>query len=199
MHGRLGHGEARAFPAERRGWCGSGGATGLLQDREPLWGHRRWNGPTLVPPQGLIEATEPGGISAGGRPGRRPLLLVAVLWRTTPRQVACPRCPVRSSSTAPSPAAPHLPHLPHLGDFCQFPAAALPQPSPSEGPDGPKLPRELERGGRLRRWAAAPARPRPPPAGIPARAAEWLRGRRPGEEGGWAGLSAARGLGAAAQ
>lgn len=86
-----------------------------------------------------------------------------------------------------------------LGISASFLLLLFPNPSPSEGPDGPKLPRELERGGRLRRWAAAPARPRAPPAGIPARAAEWLRGRRPGEEGGWAGLSAARGLGAAAQ
>lgn len=182
----------------RRGGGGVGVEVppGCCRTVSPCGGTDAGVGPPQFHLRGSLKPQSRGASRQGGRQGRRPLPLVAVLWRTTPRQVACPRCPVRSSSTAPSPAAPHLPHL---GDFCQFPAAALPQPSPSEGPDGPKLPRELERGGRLRRWAAAPARPRAPPAGIPARAAEWLRGRRPGEEGGWAGLSAARGLGAAAQ
>lgn len=87
------------------------------------------------------------------------------LWGAVPQTMA-PQVP------APSPAPPSLPHL---WGFSHFLSLLL----SSEGPDGLRCLRDLERRGHFCPWAADPARPSLPPASIPGRPAEWPRGWRP--------------------
>lgn len=155
---------------------------------------------------GLPRGEAGGGGAAGaasprGGAERCPLPLVAALWRTSPRQVTGPCCPVRSPSAACSPARPRLPHL---GVCCFFLLSSGCFSSPTLLLKGQMARRCLGRRGQLSPWAAAPARPLPlPPAsrqGLRSgRGAAGQGGGAAEQQEGRAGLSVARGLGAAAQ
>lgn len=142
--------------------------------------------------------SEPGGISAGGQPGEAPTAIGGCTLEGDPTASHASllpgplsvHCPLRSCPSPPSPGA-------FLPISC---CSSSPTLLPLKGQMAWRCLGSCERG-QLRPWAAAPARPLPPPASIPA--GQRPRGLRGGgvaeQQEGRAGLSVARGPGAAAQ